>query len=68
MNITYLEKQNKRNRTSVRLPRWMEHQCKRLGVFDNKNTSEIIREALFEYLELKDMSYANYLKVNGNTY
>ena len=68
MNITYLEKQNKRNRTSVRLPYWMEHQCKRLGVFDNKNTSEIIREALFEYLELKDMSYANYLKVNGNTY
>ena len=68
MNITYLEKQNKRNRTSVRLPHWMEHQCKRLGVFDNKNTSEIIKEALFEYLELKDMSYANYLKVNGNTY
>jgi hypothetical protein len=31
----------------------MEHQCKRLGVFDNKNTSEIIREALFEYLEQK---------------
>lgn len=43
---TYFEKHQKRNRTSIRLPDWMEHQCKRIGLFESKSTSKVIREAI----------------------
>ena len=59
----YINKQKKRNRTSLRLPYWMEHQCKRVALFESKSTSKIIREAIIEYLENKDFGYAEYLKI-----
>lgn len=59
----YFDKQQKRNRTSIRLPHWMEHQCKRIALFESKSTSKVIREAIHEYLEFKDMGYGSYLKV-----
>ena len=60
---TYFEKHQKRNRTSIRLPDWMEHQCKRIGLFESKSTSKVIREAINEYLEGKEMGYGSYLQV-----
>ena len=61
----YFETQKKRNRTSIRLPQWMEHQCKRIALFESKSTSKVIREAIHEYLENQDMGYRRYLKVHG---
>ena len=61
----YFEKQKKRNRTSIRLPQWMGHQCKRIGLFESKSTSKVIREAINEYLEGKEMGYGSYLQVQG---
>jgi len=62
---TYFETQKKRNRTSIRLPQWMEHQCRRIALFESTSTSKVIREAIHEYLEKKDMGYGRYLKVHG---
>jgi predicted DNA-binding protein len=61
----YFEKQKKQHRTSIRLPDWMEHQCKRIGLFESKSTSKVIREAINEYLEGKEMGYGSYLQVQG---
>ncbi|MDG1824016.1 MAG: hypothetical protein P8H45_03890 [Flavobacteriaceae bacterium] len=41
----------------------MEHQCKRIGLFESKSTSKVIREAINEYLEGKEMGYGSYLQV-----
>tara|TARA_Y100000385_G_C12777977_1_gene502220 strand:+ start:389 stop:598 length:210 start_codon:yes stop_codon:yes gene_type:complete len=62
---TYFEKQKKQNRTSIRLPKWMEHQCKRIALFESKSTSKVMREAINEFLENKEMGYGSYLKVHG---
>ena len=61
----YFEKQKKRNRTSIRLPQWMEHQCKRIALFESISTSKVMREAINEFLENKDMGYGRYLKAHG---
>jgi hypothetical protein len=43
----------------------MEHQYKRIGLFESKSTSKVIREAINEYLEGKEMGYGSYLQVQG---
>ena len=43
----------------------MENQCKRIALFESKSTSKVMREAINEFLENKDMGYGRYLKVHG---